>query len=61
MAASKPNALPGECPVCHADDIDWQGSEVDGNYIYYKAACNKCGCRFNEIYELTFIEMEVIE
>ena len=61
MSTRKPNAAPGECPLCASDDIDWHGSEVDDNFIYYRATCNKCKCQFNEIHELTFIEMEVIE
>ena len=26
----------GECPVCKSQNITYDGSEIDGQYMYYK-------------------------
>ena len=51
---------PNTCPKCKGIDIEWYGSEIDGDYCIYTARCNACECEFNEIYELKFIEQEVL-
>lgn len=50
----------GKCPVCGSEQITYDGSEIDGQYMYYKCCCDKCNATFNEFYELVYAGMENI-
>ena len=44
----------GVCPACGSKDIDWQGSEVDGDQLYYMATCEDCEYSWREWHNLIF-------
>jgi hypothetical protein len=50
----------GKCPVCYSENISYDGSERNGDYIYYRGMCNKCNATFDEYYELIYAGMEDI-
>ena len=51
---------PPLCPICGSEQITYDGSEIDGQYMYYKCCCDKCNATFNEFYELVYAGMENI-
>lgn len=50
----------GKCPICGSEQITYDSSEIDGQYMYYKCCCDKCNATFNEFYELIYAGMENI-
>ncbi|MBR1775959.1 hypothetical protein IJ750_02655 [bacterium] len=46
----------GVCPACGSQNITYDGSEIDGNSMYYKCICDDCDTTFNECYNLVFVE-----
>ena len=50
----------GKCPVCGSEEITYDGSEIDGQYMYYKCCCDKCNSTFDEFYELVYANIENI-
>lgn len=50
----------GECPVCKSQKITYDGSEIDGQYLYYKCCCDDCNATYNEFYELIYAGIENI-
>lgn len=48
------------CPKCNATDkdINWGNREVQGNYAYQNATCDKCGCMFTEEYHYAFTTID---
>ncbi len=46
----------GLCPKCSKDDIEYDGMQIEGDMLYYRARCNDCDFQFNEWYELNFVE-----
>ena len=46
--------LSGCCPRCGSNDIDYGAFELEG--IFYPATCEDCGLKFQECYNLEFVE-----
>ena len=44
----------GTCPYCGSDDIEWRGSELEDELMFYNAMCNKCKRDFVEVYKLEY-------
>ena len=40
------------CPHCGSDDLDFQGQELDSDWVYEDAICNSCGCTMTFSHEL---------
>ena len=51
----------GICPKCGSEDIEYDGSCVEGEMYYYEVWCNKCGCEYREYHNLVFCENVVKE
>jgi hypothetical protein len=46
-----------ECPKCGEGDLEGHGVEIYTNQAWQKVTCNSCGCKFNDIYTLTDVEV----
>lgn len=44
----------GVCPICDSWDIDYDGSESDGECISDTAVCNNCGVHFDEVSQIVY-------
>ena len=44
----------GICPKCGGANITYDGSDIDGECMYYKCICDNCNTTFNECYNLVF-------
>ncbi len=42
------------CASCGSSDIDFKGSENDGEYFTYPYICDSCGKRGEVVYKLVF-------
>lgn len=44
----------GTCPYCGGNNIDWHGSELDNEFMFYGATCCDCNRDFVEVFKLTY-------
>lgn len=44
----------GFCPVCHSDDVDYEGIELFDGMVYFPYVCKNCGTPGEEWYDLEF-------
>ena len=35
--------IPGRCPLCGSNCLEYGNSELDGDYMSYEWTCEKCG------------------
>ncbi len=49
----------GECPVCNGEVLDYDGTELHGDYIGYLFSCADCNAQGTEWYRLTFSNFDV--
>ena len=52
---------PGRCPKCESDNIEYFGSEPDGNDLVYEAHCEDCSIDFHEYYKVEYYLSHGIE
>lgn len=46
----------GTCPFCGSNDLEYDIAQRDGyGGIYYSWACNDCGAKGEEVYNLDFV------
>lgn len=41
-----------QCPVCGSDNIEANGSDVQGETCYQDVSCNECDASWNDVYKL---------
>ena len=46
----------GICPECGSDDVEYDSADFEGNSIMYPAKCLTCQTKFDECYDMVFIE-----
>ena len=44
----------GFCPKCDSDNIEYFGSEPDGEQLVYSACCEDCKLEFHEYYHVKY-------
>ena len=48
----------GGCPNCGKNvDVTGGSFEVSDNQAWQEVTCNECGCKFNDVYTLTDVEI----
>mgnify|MGYP001419004486 CR=1 FL=1 len=45
------------CPICGSDEIEGGSVEIDGKICWQSVHCIDCMAEWDDIYELTFIEI----
>ena len=48
------------CPHCWGEDLDYGAIEIEWGDCYYPRTCENCWTRWNEWYELSYCEQEVV-
>lgn len=43
-----------QCPYCKSDNVIYNGSEVEGESLYYDVICQDCEKDYREYYNLQF-------
>lgn len=51
--------IPGICPKCGSNNVDFGDFEFQGNSNLQKCLCSDCHCRWNEIY--MYATKEIVE
>lgn len=51
----------GKCPVCGSKDLNYEVFEYEGDGGYYPVECEKCHTRFEENYNLVYLNQDDIE
>ena len=46
----------GICPECGSDEVEYDSADFEGNSIIYPAECLTCQTKFDECYNMVFIE-----
>lgn len=49
----------GICPVCSSDNVGFDGSDNEGDYIVHYVDCHNCGVRFEEISDVVYAESRI--
>jgi len=48
------------CPKCNSSSVDYDAIDVSEEQVYYPATCKKCGCIWNEYYNLVFDDIDIL-
>ena len=54
---------PGCCPNCGSENVDWPKTNNPADHkegVAYRTVCKDCGCKYNEVYTLSFLGTEVL-
>lgn len=44
----------GYCPKCGSANVNWHDSDLQDNFIVYRATCEDCDTEFQEEYKLVY-------
>ena len=44
----------GHCAKCGSEEIDYQGSDLEGEQMYYRYSCKSCDHEGKEWYKLEY-------
>lgn len=50
-------ALRNECPLCGSHEITGGHVEVETGQAWQQVTCDRCGARWNEIYNIAGVEL----
>ena len=48
------------CPLCGSNSIDYDASESSDNCMWYPCTCEDCGATWQEVYEVTFNQVDEV-
>ncbi len=49
-----------KCPICKSDNLEYGSLELEWENCYYPRTCEDCWAKWNEWYELSYCEQEVV-
>ena len=51
----------GQCPKCGKFNLEYGKMKLDGESLVYEFECSDCGAKGTEVYNLVYVETQIMD